>query len=73
MSMQDPITDMLTRIRNAQGRRGIGDYAGIKIKQTSASSFRTRLYRGLRVRAKPEMTVKLKYHQGQPVIEEISA
>lgn len=75
MSMQDPISDMLTRIRNAQGRRKTSvTMPASKIKQAICRVLQDEGFvLGFEVTegAKPEMTVSLKYHQGQPVIEEI--
>jgi small subunit ribosomal protein S8 len=77
MSINDPLGDMLTRIRNAQMRR--------RPKVTSpASNLRTRVLdvlaeegyiRGYsRVELKgssAEFEIELKYHNGQPAIREI--
>lgn len=75
MSMQDPISDMLTRIRNAQGRRKASvTMPASKIKQAICVVLQDEGYIAsfsVSEDAKPEMTVELKYHQGQPVIEEI--
>lgn len=75
MSMQDPISDMLTRIRNAQGRRKTTvTMPASKIKQAICRVLEDEGYiLGFEVTdgTKAEMTVRLKYHQGQPVIEEI--
>jgi len=78
MSMNDPLGDMLTRIRNAQMRR--------RPKVTTpASSLRGRVLdvltdegyiRGyVRVEPKgglPEFEIELKYYNGQPAIREIT-
>ena len=75
MSMQDPISDMLTRIRNAQGRRKTTvTMPASKIKQAICRVLEDEGYiLGFEVTesAKPEMTVSLKYYNGRPVIEEI--
>ena len=75
MSMQDPISDMLTRIRNAQGRRKASvTMPASKIKQAICVVLQDEGYIAsfsVSEDAKPEMTVELKYHQGRPVIEEI--
>ena len=77
MAMNDPIGDMLTRIRNAQMRR--------RPKVSSpASTLRARVLdvlteegyiRGYtRVEPKgglPELEIELKYYNGQPAIKEI--
>lgn len=78
MSMSDPLGDMLTRIRNAYGRR--------KNKvSTPASRLRARVLDVLKSEGyirdysqvefdngKSEIEIELKYHDGQPVIREIS-
>jgi small subunit ribosomal protein S8 len=75
--MQDPIADMLTRIRNAQA---VGE-AQIKLPASRKkaavlavlkdegyiTSFET-----ITVDGKNDLTVVLKYYQGRPVIEKIS-
>jgi small subunit ribosomal protein S8 len=78
MSMNDPIGDMLTRIRNAQMR-------GKSTVKTPASKLRAwvldvllaegyiRGYeRGTDERGHPELEISLKYHDGRPVIRELS-
>ena len=76
--MTDPIGDMLTRIRNGQRAK--------KAQVNSpASKLRARLldvlqregyirgYTHLEMDAsKPELSIELKYHEGEPVIREIS-
>ena len=78
MSLSDPLGDMLTRIRNAYGRR--------KTKvSTPASRLRARVLDVLKaegyIRAyakvayengKSDLEIELKYYEGQPVIREIS-
>ena len=75
MSMQDPIADMLTRIRNAQG-------AKIKSVSMDSSKMKVAVAEVLKQEGyvkeysvegdvKPQLTVKLKYFEGRPVIEEI--
>ena len=75
MSMQDPISDMLTRIRNAQGRRKTSvTMPASKVKEAICRVLQDEGYiLGFEVSsdAKAELTVQLKYHEGQPVIEEI--
>jgi len=77
MSMQDPIADMLTRIRNAQA---VGEQ---QIKLPS-SSLKKSILNVLQeegyiegfdeqvLGAKKDLNVFLKYFQGKPVIEKIS-
>src|SRR5690606_29237607 len=78
MSMSDPLGDMLTRIRHAVGRRK-------STVTTPASTLRVRVLdvlknegyiRGYSVtdhdNGKSEIEIELKYHDGGPVIREIS-
>lgn len=76
MSMQDPVADMLTRIRNAQSM-------GIKTVGLPYSNFKNEILRVLREEGfiadfetiasdnKKDLKVTLKYYQGRPVIEKI--
>lgn len=78
MSFSDPIGDMLTRIRNAYGRK--------KNKvSTPASNLRVRVLDVLKAEGyirdyakvdfengKSELEIELKYYDGRPVIREIS-
>ena len=75
MSMNDPIADMLTRIRNGQS-------AGKVEVQMPSSKLKLELARVLKEEGyiddygvdgdtKPTLSVKLRYHQGQPVIDRI--
>lgn len=78
MSMSDPLGDMLTRIRNALGRK--------KAKvSTPASKLRARVLDVLQTEGyirgysqvdfdngKSEIEIELKYYEGAPVIREIS-
>lgn len=75
MSMQDPVADMLTRIRNAQqvGKTTV-DIPASKLKVAVANVLKDEGYvNGVSVSedAKPVLTVELKYFQGKPVIAEI--
>lgn len=76
MSMQDPLADMLTRIRNAQmaGKTSI-DMPGSKLKAAVAKVLEEEGYIAAfesRVDGvKPRLRVDLKYYQGKPVIAEI--
>ncbi len=76
--MTDPIGDMLTRIRN-------GHRAHKALVNSPASKLRARLldvlqregyirgYTSLEMDSgKPELSIELKYHDGEPVIREIS-
>ena len=75
MSMQDPIADFLTRIRNAQAtERADVTMPSSKLKVAICGVLRSEGYiDGFRVSdgSKPELTVDLKYHNGVPVIEEL--
>ncbi|TVS18404.1 MAG: 30S ribosomal protein S8 [Gammaproteobacteria bacterium] len=75
MSMQDPVSDMLTRIRNAQARnKAMVSMPASKLKVAIAEVLQQEGYvEGFNVdgEAKPTLTVNLKYFEGQPVIEEI--
>ena len=76
MSMTDPISDMLTRIRNAQMVRKISvGMPSSKIKAAIAQVLKDEGYIdgfALReVEGKPKLEISLKYYAGQPVIERI--
>ena len=78
MSLSDPLGDLLTRIRNAYGRK--------KTKVSSpASSLRVRVLEVLKSEGyirdyakvdydngKSELEIELKYYEGTPVIREIA-
>lgn len=74
MSMQDPISDMLTRIRNAQARakREVAMPASNN-KQAIAEVLKDEGYVGAwRVEGeghRKQLIVELKYYRGKPVIE----
>lgn len=76
MSMQDPLADMLTRIRNAQmaGKTSI-DMPGSKLKAAVAKVLEEEGYiAGFEAHAdgvKPRLRMELKYFDGKPVIAEI--
>jgi len=78
MSMNDPLGDMLTRIRNAIGRRKT-------TVSTPASRLRTRVLDVMKAEGyirdytqvdydngKSELEIQLKYYEGAPVIREIA-
>ncbi|WP_321389940.1 30S ribosomal protein S8 [Emcibacter sp.] len=78
MSMSDPLADMLTRIRN-------GQRANKKVISSPASKMRQRILDVLEregyIRGysrndgeagKAEISIELKYHEGLPVIQEIT-
>ena len=76
MSMQDPIADLLTRIRNAQRM-------GIQLIQLPFSTFKNQIlivlkdegyindFQVIEKNNKKDLHVTLKYYQGTPVIEKI--
>jgi len=76
MSMQDPLSDMLTRIRNAQmaGKTRV-DMPGSKLKLAVAQVLKDEGYVGEFVGSdeggKPRLSIDLKYYDGKPVIAEI--
>ncbi len=73
--MQDPLADMLTRIRNAQ----MAEHASVtlpasKLKVAVVNVLKEEGYVSdvtVEEGSKPTMTVRLKYFEGQPVIEEV--
>ncbi|AEC17169.1 30S ribosomal protein S8 [Gallibacterium anatis] len=75
MSMQDPIADMLTRIRNGQAANKVAinmpssklkvAIADVLAKEGYVESFK--VVEGV----KPELEITLKYFQGKPVVESI--
>jgi len=76
MSMQDPIADMLTRIRNAQSM-GI---LSVRMPFSSIKSHILRVlfdegyiksYSTIEFEGKKDLDVELKYYQGRPVIDKI--
>jgi small subunit ribosomal protein S8 len=76
MSMSDPIADMLTRIRNAQGvEKAVVTMPSSKLKIAIAQVLKDEGYiDGFAVRAagaKHELEIALKYYAGRPVIERI--
>lgn len=76
MSMQDPIADMLTRIRNAQmaGKAHVAMPAS-KLKSAVAAVLQEEGYvagsHTETVDGKPTLIIDLKYYQGKPVIVEL--
>ena len=77
MSMQDPVADMLTRIRNAQSRNKPSvTMPASKLRKSIADLLVAEGYlTSVEVREiennKKVLTVELKYYQGKGVIEEI--
>jgi len=75
MSMQDPLSDMLTRIRNAQmvGKSTVV-MPSSKLKVSVASVLKDEGYVAdfsVSEDAKPQLTITLKYFEGKPVIAEL--
>ncbi len=75
MSMQDPLADMIARIRNAQlAHLASTSMPSSKIKVSVAEVLKSEGYIenfSVSVGSKPELTVELKYYQGKPVIDGI--
>ena len=74
MSMSDPISDMLTRIRNAQAvQKKTVNIPAAKVKSGIANVLKEEGYitdfRNTEVDGKPTLEVTLKYMQGRGVIE----
>ena len=73
MSLQDPVSDMLTRIRNGQS----AEHESVTMPSSNTKVAIARVLKdegyitGFEVtgEVKPQLTVKLKYHQGRGVIE----
>mgnify|MGYP001821106172 CR=1 FL=1 len=76
MSMQDPLSDMLTRIRNAQmaGKPAV-EMPGSKLKAAVAQVLKEEGYitdfNATAESGKPRLSIQLKYFDGKPVIAEI--
>ena len=75
MSMQDPIADMLTRIRNGQAANKVAiNMPSSKLKVAIANVLAAEGYiESVKVLegAKPKLEITLKYFQGKPVVESI--
>ena len=75
MSLQDPVSDMLTRIRNAQKASKVS----VKMPSSTQKENIAKVLKGegyildysVSGDAKKELSIDLKYFQGKPVIEEI--
>jgi len=77
MSINDPLGDMLTRIRNAQERkRPVVSTPASKLRQrvldVLAEEGYIRGYAHVEHKGKNEFQIELKYYNGQPAIREIS-
>ncbi len=75
MSLQDPIADMLTRVRNAQKASKVNVKMPVsKQKSRIAAVLKDEGYiRDFQVSDDklPQLVIELKYYQGKPVIEEV--
>ncbi|HED4459745.1 30S ribosomal protein S8 [Pasteurella multocida] len=75
MSMQDPIADMLTRIRNGQAANKVAiSMPSSKLKVAIANVLAEEGYiESVKVLdgVKPELEITLKYFHGKPVVESI--
>lgn len=76
MSMQDPIADMLTRVRNGQSAgKKVVSMPSSKVKVSIAEVLKQEGYIADHTRTddggKAELSIELKYHQGSPVISMI--
>lgn len=74
VSMHDPIADMLTRIRNGQRARHVEvSFAASKIKAQicrvlTEEGYISDFYNSTSPSGQAELTVRLKYFQGEPVL-----
>jgi small subunit ribosomal protein S8 len=76
MSMSDPISDLLTRIRNAQAvQKATVNIPASKVKTGIVGVLKEEGYitdfRNIEVAGKPTLEVTLKYMQGRGVIESL--
>jgi small subunit ribosomal protein S8 len=75
MSMQDPLADMLTRIRNAQmAEKSVVSMSSSTLKVAVAQVLKDEGYIAefkVSSEIKPLLTIELKYFEGRPVIEEV--
>ena len=75
MSLQDPVSDMLTRIRNAQNATKVSvKMPSSMLKVSIAKVLKDEGYiidYSVSGDAKKELSIELKYFQGKPVIEQI--
>ena len=76
MSMNDPLGDLLTRIRNAQMRnKSKVSSPGSRLRESVLEVLKTEGYiRGFTVterEGRSELDIELKYFEGEPVIREI--
>ncbi|MBN3470477.1 30S ribosomal protein S8 [Pseudomonas savastanoi pv. phaseolicola] len=75
MSMQDPLADMLTRIRNAQmAEKPVVSMPSSALKVAVAKVLKDEGYiAGYQISSevKSSLSIELKYFEGRPVIEEV--
>lgn len=75
MSMQDPLADMLTRIRNAQmAEKTVVSMPSSKLKAAVAKVLKDEGYIAdfqISSEVEPQLSIELKYFEGKPVIEEV--
>ncbi|MDH5354870.1 MAG: 30S ribosomal protein S8 [Gammaproteobacteria bacterium] len=75
MSLQDPISDMLTRVRNAQKANKVNVVMPSSTQKTNiAKVLKDEGYINdfsVSGEAKKQLTIELKYYQGKPVIDNI--
>ncbi|WCX53902.1 30S ribosomal protein S8 [Pseudomonas aeruginosa] len=75
MSMQDPLADMLTRIRNAQmAEKTVVSMPSSKLKAAVAKVLKDEGYIAdfqISSEVKSQLSIELKYFEGKPVIEEV--
>ncbi len=75
MTMQDPIADLLTRIRNAQ----LASHPDVAMPSSNVKMAICQVLKDegyiesfeVSEESKPKLNVQLRYHEGRPVIEEI--
>ena len=78
MTMSDPISDMLTRIRNGQtANKGAIKSPSSRLRVSVLDVLQREGYiRGYEIqkdeRSLPEIRIELKYHEGDPVIRHLS-
>ena len=75
MSMQDPLSDMLTRIRNAQmAEKSVVSMPSSALKTSVAEVLKSEGYVAdyqISGDTKPLLSIELKYFEGRPVIEDL--
>ena len=76
MAINDPIGDLLTRLRNGQERgkstiRAPKSSLRAHVLDVLQSEGYIRGYSEVELDGKPELEIELKYHEGRPVIQEI--